>query len=57
MSHFFSHPTFKDMEIPNSNTELIGKGTFGIVKLAKSIKSNKHYALKIVKKQNSYTKK
>ncbi len=45
-------PKFTDLEIFDSKNSLIGKGTFGIVKLAKSSKTNKKYALKIVRKKN-----
>ena len=43
-------PTLKDLDISDSAASLIGKGTFGVVNLAKSKKTNKIYALKIVKK-------
>jgi serine/threonine protein kinase len=47
-------PTLQELE--TSDSSLIGKGTFGIVKVAKSRKTNKKYALKIVRKTSVITK-
>lgn len=44
-------PTFAELEI-STEKSVIGKGTFGIVKMAESLKTKAKYALKIVRKKN-----
>ena len=43
-------PKFNDLKILDSKGSIIGKGSFGIVKLVKSSKTDIKYALKIVRK-------
>ena len=45
-------PTLAELEI-SAEKSVIGKGTFGIVKMAESLKTKAKYALKIVRKKLS----
>ena len=48
-------PTLAELEI-STEKSVIGKGTFGIVKMAESQKTKAKYALKIVRKNQKLLK-
>lgn len=45
---FYSLSQFEFLPVPNTSENILGKGTFGCVKLARFKENKKLYALKIV---------